>query len=390
MRSGDYAGARPLLEALIAQAPRLAEAHNLLGVCLLQLKDPAGSAAQFRTAVQLKPRYENAWLNLGSTLFGLHDENGAVAAFNHVVEINPQSIDGRLSLAKILLDRGEETAAVQQLEKVIQLDPHNTFALANAGLIESREGHLDTGAGYISRALAEDPQSKPLQLALIELNLKRGRTTEATALTDKIVHGASLTQNQKETLSLLLLNNGLVEEGAQLVSSDSDLSKRFSNAAMARAKQEFLANKFRDTLGTLEAVRNLQTQDAEFHDLLGLAWYETGDARKASDELQQAIKLEPRNSDWYFQLGLVYLKHHTPDLAEIVFKQGLAQMPDSARLWLGLGLSQHFGDDTPHAQQSVEKALMLDPGLVEGYVVLGDILESDRAFRGQRGLPPGN
>ena len=73
---------------------------------------------------------------------------------------------------------------------------------------------------------------------------------------------------------------------------------------MARAKQEFLANKFRDTLGTLEAVRNLQTQDAEFHDLLGLAWYETGDARKASDELQQAIKLEPRNSDWYFQLGL--------------------------------------------------------------------------------------
>ncbi len=168
-----------------------------------------------------------------------------------------------------------------------------------------------------------------------------------------------------------------LEKALQLVSGDRDLSESFSNAAMARAKQEFLANRFTDTLNTLEAVRNLRTQDAEFHDLLGLAWYETGDAKKASDELQQAIKLEPRNPDRYFQLGLVYLKHHTPELAEIVFEHGLAQMPDSAWLWLGLGLSQHLGDDTPHAQQSVNKALMLDPGLVEGYVVLGDILESE-------------
>ncbi len=377
MQAGDYAGARPILEALIARTPQLPEAHNLLGVCLNQLKDSEGSIAQFRMAVQLEPQYENAWLNLGSTLLGLHDETGAISVFNQLLKINPQSVDGHLSLAKILLTHGEETAAVQHLEKVIQIDPRNTFALANAGLIESRKGRLDTATGYISRALAQEPQSKPLALALIELYLKRDRTTEATALTEKIAHDASLTPAQKQTLAMLLLNNGLPEKGAELARGDSDLSERFSNAAIARAKQEFVANKFTDTIRTLEAVQNLGTQDAEFHDLLGLAWYETGDARKASDELQQAIKLEPRNPDKYFQLGVVYLKHHTPDLAEIVFKHGLAQMPDSAWLWLGLGLSQHFRDDTSRAQQSLEKALLLDPGLVEGYVVLGDILESD-------------
>jgi tetratricopeptide (TPR) repeat protein len=146
---------------------------------------------------------------------------------------------------------------------------------------------------------------------------------------------------------------------------------------MARAKQQFVNNRFKDAVNTLEAIRSMRPQDAGFHDLFGLALYETGDAKKASDELQQAIKLEPGNPDWYFQLGLVYLKHHTPDLAEIVFEHGLAQLPNSAWLWLGLGLSQHFGDDTARAQKSVRKALLLDPGLVEGYVLLGDILESD-------------
>ena len=377
METGDYAGARPILEALIAQAPALPEAHNLLGVCLRELKDPAASVAQFRMAVQLEPRYKTAWFNLATTLFGLHDENGAVSAFNQLLKIDPQSIDGHLAVARILLMRGEETAALPHLEKVIQLDRHNTFALANAGLIESRHGQLEVAADYISRALAQAPQSKPLELALIELDLKLRRTTEAGELSDKLARDASLPRNQKQTLAMLLLNSGLTEKGAVLVSGDSDLSERFSNAAIARAKQEFLENKFRDTVETLDAVRNLQTQNAGFHDLLGLAWYETGDAKKASDELQLAIKMDPRNPDRYFQLGLVYLKHHTPDLAEVVFKQGLAQMPDSARLWLGLGLSQHFGDDTPRARQSVEKSLTLDPGLVEGYVVLGDILESD-------------
>ena len=52
---------------------------------------------------------------------------------------------------------------------------------------------------------------------------------------------------------------------------------------------------------------------------------------------------------------------------KIVFEHGLAQVPDSAWLWLGLGLSQHLGDDTTRAQESVQKALTLDPGLVEGY-----------------------
>jgi tetratricopeptide (TPR) repeat protein len=377
MKSGDYAGARLILEMLIAETPRSAEAHNLLGVCLGQLNDTAESAAQFRKAIQLEPHYENALLNLGSTLFAVHDDVGAISVFNQLLRVDPQSKDGHLALARILLAGGEESMAFPHLERVIQLDPHNTFALANAGLIESRKGDLGAAAGYISRALLENPRSIPLQLALIELDLKRGETKEATTLSDRITHDTSLTRAQKQTLASLLLTNGFSEKGAELVDGDRDLSQQFRDAAIARAKQQFMSNRFEDSVRTLEGIQNLRPQNAEFHELLGLAWYETGDARKASDELQQAIRLEPHNPDRYFQLGLVYLKHHTPALADIVFEHGLVQVPDSARLRLGLGLSQYLGDDTTRAQQSVQKALMLDPGLVEGYIVLGDILESD-------------
>ena len=377
MQSGDYLGARAILEALIAQTPQLPEPHNLLGVCLLQLKDPEASVEQFRTAIKLRPQYENAWLNLGSTLFGLHREAEAVSAFGQLLQVNPRSIDAHVALAKILMAEGKESVAVQHLEKVIQLDPRNTFALANAGLIESRDGHFEKAASYIERALAQQPDSQPLELALIELDLKLGKTAEAAAVTDRVAQGASLPQSQKQTLAILLLNNGLAEKGVQIIAGDRSLSENFYEAAIARAKQQFVANRFKDTVDVLNAIRGLRPESADFHDLLGQALYETGDAKRASDELQQAIRLEPNNPDWYFQLGLVYLKHHTPDLAKVVFQNGLARLPNSAWLWLGFGLSQNFGDDTASAQKSVRKALLLDPGLVEGYVVLGDILESE-------------
>jgi tetratricopeptide (TPR) repeat protein len=377
MQSGDYLGARAILEALIAQTPQLPEAHNLLGVCLLKLKEPETSVAQFRTAIKLRPQYENAWLNLGSTLFGLQKGTEAVSAFEQLLQINPQSIDAHVALAKIQLSEGKESLAVQHLEKVIQLDPRNTFALANAGLIESRKGNFAKAAGYIGRALAQQPDSQPLELALVELDLKLGKTTEAAAITDRVAQDGALPQPQKQTLAILLLNNGLVEKAVHLIGNDPNLSGSFYNAATARAKQQFVANRFKDTVDILDAISGLRPENAEFHDLLGQALYETGDAKRASDELQQAIRLEPNNPDWYFQLGLVYLKHHTPDLAKVVFNHGLAQLPNSAWLWLGLGLSQNFGDDIAGAQKSVRKALLLDPGLVEGYVVLGDILESE-------------
>jgi tetratricopeptide (TPR) repeat protein len=377
IRAADYAGARRILEAQIAQTPQLPEAHNLLGVCLRELKDPVAAVAQFRLVIKLEPGYENAWLNLGSTLFSLKDETGAIAVFDRLIKMNPRSIAGHLSLAKIKLAHSDDLAALQSLEKVIELDPHSTFALANAGLIESRQGKLDSASNYISRALGEDPQSQPLQLALLELYLKLGRTTEAQPLLDNVTKHAALTPDRKQTLATLLLNSGLAEKGAQLINGDSSLGERFADAAMARAKHKFSENNFRETASILEAIQSLRTQDAELHHLLGLAYYEMGDTRKASDELQQAIKLEPRNPDRYIHLGLVYLKHHTPDLAQVVFEHGLAQVPDSALLWLWLGLSQHLADNSIQAQQSVQKALGIDPGLVEGYVVLGDILESD-------------
>ena len=113
---------------------------------------------------------------------------------------------------------------------------------------------------------------------------------------------------------------------------DPGLAARYREAAMRQAEEDFLRNRYRAVTAELEAVRGLGPQDFAFHKLLGTAYYESGDPRKASDELQAALRLDPKNEQVYFDLGMLYLKFHTPELASLVFEHGLQETTQFAAL----------------------------------------------------------
>jgi Flp pilus assembly protein TadD len=52
----------------VAERPRDAQAHNILGTILLKLDDVDGAVEEFRRAVQLEPRLTEAQVNLAQAL----------------------------------------------------------------------------------------------------------------------------------------------------------------------------------------------------------------------------------------------------------------------------------------------------------------------------------
>src|SRR4029077_9658992 len=119
----------------------------------------------------------------------------------------------------------------------------------------------------------------------------------------------------------------------------------------------------------LESIRDLQPPNAAFHDLLGSAYYAIDDPKKASQELQEAVRLEPADSEHYFKLGMVFLKHHTPDPAIYIYETAVKTRPDVPKLWLGLGLSYYSASRLEDAEPALRKALAIDPQYDVAYVV---------------------
>lgn len=422
----DFVGAQAVLARLLNDDPKIPEAHNLMGVCEVELGAPDAAAASFRRAIELKPAFASAHLNLANVLLSqgkqeeaseelrksvaedpkilANDPNAssldyllalddarrgnpkqAEESLRAAIALKPDFTDGRIALAKLLLADKQEDAALAQFEAVIAHDPRNVFALGNAGLIFARRAEYGKAADRLSTAHALDSNSTPLALALAEAQIRLGRLEDADRVVSELQSTGRLTSDATYILASVCMQSGQPAKGAALVKEEPGLAARYRDAAVHRGQEDFLRNQYQAVAAELEAVRSLGPQDLTFHKLLGNAYYELGDAQKASNELQEALRLDPKNEQAYFNLGMLYLKFHTPELAILVFEHGLKELPDSPLLWMGMGLTQHLAERTELAAIALKKAIAIAPAFTDAYIVLGDVLESDNEL--EQALP---
>ncbi|MBV9225934.1 MAG: tetratricopeptide repeat protein, partial [Acidobacteriaceae bacterium] len=246
-----------------------------------------------------------------------------------------------LERAKTALAAGNENAALPALQAVLKTQPNNLFALGNAGLICARKGQLLLAAQYLARAHRLQPKDLQLGLALLEVYARSGRNQEAEQVTADLRAGGKLSSNQIRSAATLLFRSGNLKAAAAMAADDP-----------------------------VDGVLR--------HDLLASIFTAMGDVQKASDEFQESIRLDPDNDSRYFQLGMLYLKYRTPSLAVLVFGHGLQRRPNSALLWLGLGVSHALDEKLELSEVSLHRAIELNPRFTDAYLLLGDILEQEK------------
>jgi len=246
-----------------------------------------------------------------------------------------------LDRAQALLSSGNEDGALVELKAALQQQPDNLFALGNAGLICARRGQFVLASEYLARAHRLKPADPQLALALLEVFARSGRKKEAEQLAADIRANTKLQSNQILGAARLLFRLGSLDAAASMVNMDLP-------------------------------------GGVEQHDLLAAIYTAQGDVRRASDEWQKSIQLSPDDPKRYFQLGMLYLKYRTPSLAVIVFGHGVERLPNSALLWMGLGISQCLDEKLERAEQSLQTAIRLDPRFTDAYLMLGDILEQEK------------
>ena len=92
--------------------PQDAEAHNGLGMALIQQGDFESAAGQFRQALELRPNYFDAQINMGMALSQQEKFDEAVACFLKAQELDPARAESHINLANVLYRQGQIPAAV--------------------------------------------------------------------------------------------------------------------------------------------------------------------------------------------------------------------------------------------------------------------------------------
>jgi tetratricopeptide (TPR) repeat protein len=395
--------------------PDFAEAHNHLGLVLIQTGEDEAGIASLREAVRISPDYAEARANLGAALTPTNAE-AAVRELEKAVALAPASVNAQFNLAVAYGSGAKPGTAkeIQQLRKVIELAP--TFARAHLALGKAllREDKISDAIAALEKASQLEPKSGEAHYQLGLALARAGRKEDATAALQK---GRDLVaaddRNQRAALDVAegraALEKGELEEAAaklrraielrpdspearrylaQALEKQGEAKSRLANAAAApvpaaddSTRVAELETFIRDS--RFKEVEPLLAEYVKQRPASSWGWYALGYSLFAQQKIGESIKalaksleLDIRNAEAHKILGRNLMIIGRFDAAQLEFEQALRYKPDSAELHYNLGKLFSVQDNWEPARKAFESALRLDPSYVEALDALGFALEA--------------
>jgi protein O-GlcNAc transferase len=178
-QSGHLDQAERLYAAILPQAPELAEAWHLAGVCSHQRGDHGAAVARIQRAIELNPNNPGSHNNLGLALKALHRFDQAIASFQHALRLKPDYATAHVSLGNMLKDQGALEQAATHFRTALAHKPELAEAHNNlANILKSLAQHEEAITHY-QNALRLSPELPEAHHNLGNLLTAQGRLDEA-------------------------------------------------------------------------------------------------------------------------------------------------------------------------------------------------------------------
>ena len=145
-------------EKAIAIKPDYAEAHNNLGIVLMDLDQPDEAVKCYDKAIAIKPDYAEAFNNLGTALKEVGQLNAAAKCYKKAIAITPDYAKAHHNLGATLKDLGQPNEAVKCYEKAIAIKPDYAGAHNNLAIFFKDIGQLDEAVKNFEKALSINPE----------------------------------------------------------------------------------------------------------------------------------------------------------------------------------------------------------------------------------------
>jgi protein O-GlcNAc transferase len=168
-QAGQEADAEKLYRVLLARNPRVAPAHNNLGMLL----DKSGQSEEaehcFRAALGLRPEYPEALNNLGAVLKRHYRYQEAIDCFRRALDLRADNIEALLNLASTFLEIGAADGSEELFKKVLELNPREERAHLGLARFYSDCGRIKESIDTLLNAIELGPTTAETRAALFAL-----------------------------------------------------------------------------------------------------------------------------------------------------------------------------------------------------------------------------
>jgi len=226
--SGNPELAAEVLTELVAEDPRIVDAHFTLGNARFALGDYTGAAEAFRATIELSPEYDIALSNLGMCQRRMGELRAARQTFEALLLLSPESASAHFNLGELDLDDNDPTSARQLFEAGLSINDAMPSMHFGLGVAAFQLGDMRQAALSLERAAEMAPSYPQVHYYLAQVAEARGDQREAEA--EYRAEVANLPQSHRAWFNLSILlsdagdHGGAVEALRQAITAKPDLA----------------------------------------------------------------------------------------------------------------------------------------------------------------------
>jgi tetratricopeptide (TPR) repeat protein len=279
-----------------------------------------------RAALKQFPGNAQLWAMQGAAYAGLGQNKQALDSFRSALKISPDYIPALQGAIQIEFSDAS-AAAVPHLKRLLSMRPADQTSHGMLAVLEYQQGDCAAAVSHFEKA-GSLFDSKP-----------DGLHAHATCL-----------------VKLKQFDKAVEVFQRALTLNPEDGRERHLLAAL-----QLMAHQPQNALATLQPLLLAGNADAATLELAATAYEDSKDTPQAVTTLRQAILLDPQNASLYVDFANVSSAHDSFQVGIDVVSDGIAQLPQSAPLYLARGVLYVQLAEYDKAESDFEKAHELDP-----------------------------
>jgi tetratricopeptide (TPR) repeat protein len=291
----------------------------------------AGRAEQLcRQMLRDDPECADAWQVLGSALLQLRRPDEALAAARSAARLQPGSVEVLYTLAHVLAEAGHRDEAVAQYRRILELRPDHAEALTNLGVALAERGRLNEAEALLRRAVAAGPRMAKAHHNLGVALAQMKRPDEAIECLEQAL---ALEPDYVEAyVNLGNVLNGIGRTADAIARYEQALKLRpdnglaYNNLGLALTE----ADRPAEAVSMLQQAVRLRPGDSETYANLGQAYAALGRLAEAEASFHEALRLDPRNGEAHHGLGNACKEQGRLQEALASYQMALWFNPDAA------------------------------------------------------------
>lgn len=270
-------------------------------------------------------------------------------------------------------------AFAQQTSKTSKRVDENADAHTHRGIIAAEANDLKQAERHFAAAASLAPADPSTRNNYGAILMRLGRTAEARTQFE-----ASLELNPDQpsaltNLAQIYFDRGQPDDLRMALTLFERAAKNTSDPEISHAlvvtylklAQVLMEKDIRGAGRTLETAVANGLDDAKIYAALADVYHADGRFENAIPAMRLAIQRDPQNEVYHFRYGLLLVDSHAPVAGIVRLQEALKQLPNSARLWLALGIAQLTHGQNAEAENSFKRSLALDAKLVPALAYLG-------------------